>query len=113
MQSRMIRDRGRGVSVMLASTLGAGLPDERLPASVRSSNDRARRYIAAILESHFLSQTPFSRMYLARPGWIGTRSADDSTPRFWKPGMSWAICEKVGSDLASSEACASMIFSIL
>ena len=27
----------------------------------------------AILESHFASHTPFSRMHLARPGWIGTR----------------------------------------
>src|SRR5262245_35851442 len=83
--------------------------DDGRPASDRA----AGRYIVATLESHFGFQAPFSRMYLASPGWIGTRSADDSTPRFWKPTMSAAICAKVGSVLASSEAFASMILSIL
>src|SRR6266511_5988641 len=63
---------------------------------------RVKRYIFATLESHFASQTPFSRIHFASPGWIGTRSHDDATPRFWKSTMFLAICAKVGSILASS-----------
>src|SRR5262249_25642801 len=91
----------------------AGLPCRAFLAHDRRRDARVQRYICATLESHLASQAPFSRIHLASPGWIGTSSHDDATPRFWKSTMSLAICVNVGSTLASSPAFFSMIVSIL
>src|SRR5687768_7329510 len=90
----------------------AGLPGSGRAPAFPVEHARVVIYFFAILESHFASQTPFSRMYFARPGWTGTRSTAAVTPRFWKPGISFAIWAKLASALASVATFFSITLSI-